>query len=100
VACATLAALLGAPARAQEPAAPAPLGHIKRVIKLGPEAVVVEDEHGTVTMAPEPPPPKRTDRDVLGPVLSAMVGGIVGSIASGPRYVAIGVAYGGGAFAE
>ena len=101
LACATLAALLSSSlAHAQDQSPPPPLGAIKRVIKLGPEAVVVEDVHGTVAMAPEPPPPPTTDREVLGSVLSAMVGGVVGSIASGPRYVAIGVAYGGGALAE
>jgi hypothetical protein len=101
VMAALFAILVAAPARAQDqPTPPPPLGAIKRVIKLGPEATVVQDEHGTITMAQEPPPKEKTNRDVLGPVFTTMIGGTMGSIASGPRYVAIGTAAGGAAFTE
>jgi hypothetical protein len=66
--------LVARPARAAETEPwPAPGTH--RLIRIGPEVVVSEDDHGRLSMVEEPPPEK-TKVDVAQIVLGAMTAGL------------------------
>lgn len=72
--CLGLAVLVAQPARADETEPwPAPGTH--RLIRIGPEALVSEDDHGRLSMVEEPEPEK-TKMDVMKIVLGAMTAGV------------------------
>ena len=60
-------------ADAREP--PPPPG-TSRLISIGPQALVREDEHGNLTMVDEPEP-ERSKLKVVGIILGAMTAGVV-----------------------
>ncbi|HLW79887.1 MAG TPA: hypothetical protein VKU44_09850 [Terriglobia bacterium] len=60
-------------ADAREP--PPPPG-TSRLISIGPQALVREDDHGNLTMVDEPEP-KRSKLNVAGIILGAMTAGVV-----------------------
>ena len=61
--------------RADETEPPPPPG-TSRLISIGPQALVREDDHGNLTMVDEPEP-KRSKFKVVGIILGAMTAGVV-----------------------
>jgi hypothetical protein len=55
---------------------PPPPPGTSRLISIGPQALVSEDDHGNLTMVDEPEP-KRTKFQVAGIILGAMTAGVV-----------------------
>ena len=72
--CLGLTVLVAQPARADE-TEPWPSPGTHRLIRIGPEALVSEDDHGRLSMVEEPPPEK-TKIDVVTIVLGAMTAGV------------------------
>jgi hypothetical protein len=86
----------GAPAWAEgQTQRPPPADGEHRLVRLGPQALVFEDNHGNVSMVDEPTPePSRGQ--LLGAALGGMSGGLAGAMLySGQDYVRISV-YGSG----
>jgi hypothetical protein len=100
--CLGLAGLVVQPARADEQSArgdetkPPPPG-TSRLIRVGPQALLSEDDQGNLSMAEEPEPP-RSRLQVAGIVLGAMTVGVVGAfygdlrpgVVGAPTYAAAG----------
>jgi hypothetical protein len=91
-----LTVLLAPAARADDKASDLPPPGTHRLIRLGPQALVSEDEHGNVTMVDEEAPEHIRGR-ALGFVLGLLFGGVAGELLAGPHDVTRGVAYGGAA---
>jgi hypothetical protein len=51
----------------------APAAHAERLLRIGPQALVVEDDRGHVTMADEPPPEEHNARRVAVGLASMFV---------------------------
>lgn len=68
--------------RGNETEPPPPPG-TSRLISIGPQALVREDDHGNLTMVDEPEP-QRSKSQVVGIMLGAMTAGVV--IAFSPAY--------------
>ena len=88
-----LADLVVQPAGAQQQAIradetePLPPPGTSRLIEIGPQALVREDDHGKLTMADEPEP-QRSKLGVAGIMLGAMTAGVVvASMATSGRRV-------------
>jgi hypothetical protein len=80
--CVTLTGPVVRPASAQQQSVradatePPPPPGTSRLISIGPQALVREDDHGNLTMADEPEP-KRSKFQVVGIMLGAMTAGVV-----------------------
>jgi hypothetical protein len=78
-------------ARGGEPPPPG----TQRLIRIGPVALVCEDEHGNVTMAEDPTPAKKHNFNLLPSLFGALVGGAVGTLYNDPGRVSAGMTFGG-----
>lgn len=75
--------------------APVPPTGAHRLIRIGPQALISEDETGKVSMVDEPEP--QATFSPVGFVFAALTGGLGGVMFTNePRNVGIGAAYGGG----
>ena len=86
---------LAGPARAQDRTEPPPPPGTDRLIQLGPEAVVLEDDRGNIRMVDEPEH-KLGNGKAAGAAFGAVGGGIAGIILMEPRAIAAGTIYGAG----
>ena len=80
--CMGLAVSLAASARAGDRTEPPPPPGMYRLIRIGPQALVLEDEHGAVTMADEAPPRVKGEA-VLGVFFGMAVGAVAGEYLNG-----------------
>ena len=87
--CAALAVSPAGVARAEETGPPAAT---HRLVRIGPQALVSEDEHGNVSMVDEVQPTLSRGQAV-GIALGAFGGGAATIIMNEPRAMAIGAAY-------
>src|SRR3954466_14637098 len=70
------AEVVAAPARTNGQTVPLPAPGTRRLIRIGPQALVVEDDHGRVKMVDEPGPAPKRARPLLGATATAF--GILG----------------------
>jgi hypothetical protein len=77
--------------RTQPP--PAPGAH--RLVRLGPQALVFEDDRGNISMVDEPGE-GITKGQAIGTIAGAVGGGVAGVILAEPRGIAFGAVYGAG----
>jgi hypothetical protein len=90
-----LTVALAGPVRAQDRTEPPPPPGKDRLIQLGPEAVVLEDDHGNIRMVDEPAH-KLGNGQAAGAAFGAVGGGVAGIILMEPRAIAAGTIYGAG----
>ena len=83
------------PARAEDRTEPPPPPGTERLIRLGPEAVVLEDDQGNISMVDERVRGLGNAR-AAGAAAGALVGGVAGIILLEPRAIAAGTIYGAG----
>jgi hypothetical protein len=69
-----------------------PAAGAERLIRIGPQALVSEDEHGNVSMVDEPPPDTDT-LTVVATLVGATLGGFVAPMTLLPRAVVTGATY-------
>jgi hypothetical protein len=74
---------------------PVPSAGTSRVIRLGPQAMVREDDRGNIQMVDEEQP-KLTEARAAGAALGSVAGGVAGVILLEPRAIAAGSIYGAG----
>jgi hypothetical protein len=97
VLCLGLTLLLAPPARADDDRGrDLPPPGTTRLIRLGPQALVSEDEHGNLTMVDEGVPGS-SRAQAVGFVFGLLFGGATGELLGGRNDVARGVIYGGAA---
>ena len=68
------------PAQATERAASLPPPGTCRLIRIGPEVLVSQDDHGTVTMVDEPEPQPRRSRGVAALLIGILTAGALVTI--------------------